>query len=45
MGSLAVQVLDQDVGGVGLERDAVVAVDDVAVEDFDVGAAVCVPSA
>jgi len=41
---LAVEVLDEGVGGVGLEADAVVAVDDGAVEDVDGVAAVNVPA-
>jgi hypothetical protein len=44
VGSLAVEVLDENVGTVWLEGDAVVTVDDVGVCDGDRGAAVDVPS-
>ena len=44
MRPVADEVLHDDVGGVGLERDAVVAIVDVRVLDHDVAAAVCVPA-
>ncbi len=44
MRALTVEVLDQGVGGVGFEGDAVVAVDYVAVGYGDVRAAVDVPA-
>jgi hypothetical protein len=43
--AVADEVLHDDVGAVGFERDAVVAVVDVRVLDYDVAAAVCVPAA
>lgn len=44
VGAVADEVLDDDVGAVGLEGDAVVAVVDVGVLDDDVGGAVGVPA-
>lgn len=44
VGAVADKVLHNDVGGVGLERNAVVAVVDVGVLDDDVAAAISVPS-
>lgn len=44
MGALAVEVFDEGVGCVGFEGDAVVAVDDVAVDYGYGGATVDVPS-
>lgn len=44
MGSIADKVLNNDIGGVGLEGDAVVAVVDVRVLNHNVAAAVCVPA-
>jgi len=43
VGSLAIKVLDQGVGGVRLEANAVVPIDDVAVGDADGIATVYVP--
>lgn len=44
MAAVAPQVLDDDVGAVGLERYAVVSVVDMGVLNDDVVGAVCVPT-
>ena len=44
VGAVADEVLDDDIGRVGLEGDAIVAVIDVRILDHDVAAAVCVPA-
>lgn len=44
MRSLAIEVLDKNVGRVWLERDTIVSVDDVAISDGYVGASVDIPS-
>ena len=44
MRALAVEILDQCVGGVGFEADAIISVDNVTVRDMDGVAAVNIPS-
>lgn len=44
MATIAVHVLNQNFGAVGLERNAVVSIIDYTVLDHDVRAAICVPA-